>query len=43
MDHFIALIANGKITGDGVGAHTDLLSQFPYVGVPHKDRTAIII
>jgi hypothetical protein len=25
----------GAITGDGVGPHTDYLSAFPYLGVPH--------
>lgn len=34
-DHFLTLFTNGKVTGDGVGPHTDLLSEFPYVGRPH--------
>lgn len=34
-DHFLALFTNGKVTGDGVGPHGDLLSDFPYVGAPH--------
>ena len=34
-DHFLTLFTNGKVTGDGVGSHTDLLSEFPYVGSPH--------
>jgi hypothetical protein len=34
-DAFIAILTNGKITDDGVGAHKDLLNQFPYVGPPH--------
>jgi hypothetical protein len=34
-DHFLTLFTNGKVTGDGVGPHTDLLSEFPYVGPPH--------
>jgi hypothetical protein len=42
MDHFISLITNGKIAGDNVGPHTDLLAEFPYVGTPHKDRSAEI-
>jgi hypothetical protein len=27
--------ANGAVTGDGVGPHTDYLSRFPYLGRPH--------
>jgi hypothetical protein len=34
-DHFLAVFTNGKVTGDGVGPHGDLLSEFPYVGPPH--------
>ena len=34
-DVFIAILTNGKITGDGVGHHHDLLAEFPYVGPPH--------
>jgi hypothetical protein len=34
-DHFLALFTNRKVTGDGVGAHTDLSSEFPYLGSPH--------
>jgi hypothetical protein len=40
MDIFIRLISNGKIPGDNVGAHHDLLSEFPYVGASHKVRFA---
>jgi hypothetical protein len=28
------------VTEDGVGPHDDLLSDFPYLGPPHEDRTA---
>jgi hypothetical protein len=35
-DAFIAILTNGKITGDRVGPHGDLLSEFPYVGPPHS-------
>ena len=35
-DAFLAVITNGKITGDGVGPHDDLLAEFPYLGSPHK-------
>ena len=34
-DHFLALFTNQKVKGDGVGPHTDLLSEFPYLGPPH--------
>jgi len=27
--------ANGAVTGDGVGPHSDYLSRFPYLGKPH--------
>ena len=35
IDISLKLVTNGKITGDGVGAHTDYLSEFPYLGRPH--------
>jgi uncharacterized protein DUF4331 len=35
MDVLLELVTNGKITGDGVGPHTDYLSEFPYLGPPH--------
>jgi len=34
-DYFLPLLTNGKVTRDGVGPHTDLLSEFPYLGPPH--------
>jgi hypothetical protein len=34
-DVFMAILTNGKIQGDGVGPHRDLLMEFPYVGPPH--------
>jgi hypothetical protein len=40
IDVFLAILTNGKITRDNVGPHTDLLTVFPYVGVPHKARSA---
>lgn len=30
-----ALITNGAASDDGIGPHTDLLSEFPYLGPPH--------
>lgn len=35
IDIELGLVTNGKVTGDGVGAHTDYLSDFPYLGNPH--------
>lgn len=35
-DAFLAVITNGKVTGDGIGPHGDLLPEFPYLGPPHK-------
>jgi Domain of unknown function (DUF4331) len=36
VDFFLPILTNGKVTGDNVGAHKDLLTEFPYVGPPHK-------
>src|SRR5947209_17368157 len=35
-DAFLAVLTNGKVTGDKVGPHIDLLAGFPYLGPPHK-------
>jgi hypothetical protein len=35
IDIELGLVTNGAVTSDGVGAHTDYLSAFPYLGVPH--------
>src|SRR5271170_2133228 len=40
IDVFLSILTNGKITGDNVGPHHDLLTSFPYVGAPHKSRSA---
>jgi Domain of unknown function (DUF4331) len=40
MDGFISILTNGKLTRDNVGPHQDLLASFPYVGQPHKARSA---
>ena len=40
VDFFLPLLTNGKVTRDNVGPHTDLLSAFPYVAPPHKNRSA---
>jgi hypothetical protein len=36
LDHFLSIFTNGKVTTDRVGAHTDLLTEFPYLGPPHE-------
>ena len=38
FDCFIRVLTNGKVTGDNVGPHGDLLLEFPYVGPPHQSR-----
>jgi len=38
-DSMTAIFTNGKVTEDGVGPHDDLLSEFPYLGPPHENRT----
>jgi len=40
IDVFLSILTNGKVTRDNVGPHTDLLASFPYVGAPHKARSA---
>jgi hypothetical protein len=35
VDVFFSMLTNGKVTGDKVGPHSDLLDEFPYVGQPH--------
>ena len=39
VDAFLSILTNGKVTGDKVGPHKDLLASFPYVGPPHKARS----
>lgn len=34
--HFLSVLTKGKVTGDGLRPHTDLLAEFPYVGPPHN-------
>jgi hypothetical protein len=36
VDVFLPILTNGKLTGDKVGPHSDLLGEFPYLGPPHK-------
>jgi hypothetical protein len=35
-DVFLGILTNGKVTGDKVGPHDDLLDEFPYLGPPHN-------
>lgn len=43
MDTFLSILTNGKVTRDNVGPHDDLLGSFPYLGPPHKDRSAELV
>jgi Domain of unknown function (DUF4331) len=38
-DLFLAILTNGKVTGDNVGPHGDFLDEFPYLGPPHIIRS----
>ena len=40
VDFFLGILTNGKVNTDNVGPHKDLLTEFPYVGSPHKARSA---
>lgn len=33
--YFLGILTNGKVTGDGLHPHKDLLAEFPYLGPPH--------
>jgi Domain of unknown function (DUF4331) len=33
--HFLTVLTDGKVTGDGLKPHADLLAEFPFVGPPH--------
>jgi Domain of unknown function (DUF4331) len=39
-DLIVALLTRGRITSDLAGPHTDLLDDFPYLGVPHPPELA---
>jgi Domain of unknown function (DUF4331) len=36
VDVFLSTLTNGKVTGDKVAPHRDLLDEFPYLGPPHN-------
>ena len=38
FDWFMRVLTNGRVAGDSVGPHGDLLRKFPYVGPPHQSR-----
>jgi len=40
MDVFLAMLTNGRVSRDNVASHKDLLISFPFLGPPHKARTA---
>lgn len=35
IDAELSIVSSGAVTFDGAPAHTDLLSEFPYLGTPH--------
>jgi hypothetical protein len=35
-DAFLAVLTNGKVMEDKIGAHGDLLAEFPYLGPSHN-------
>ncbi len=37
---FLSILTNGEVMRDNAGPHADLLASFPYVGSPHKIRSA---
>jgi hypothetical protein len=41
VDVFFSTFTNGKVAGDKVGPHGDLLDEFPYLGPPHKVWSAL--
>src|SRR5215467_2971238 len=36
VDVFLPILTNGKVKGDRVGPHSDLVGEFPYLGPPHN-------
>ncbi|MFG3371151.1 DUF4331 family protein [Streptomyces sp. NPDC048156] len=35
------MVSGGKITSDHIGPHTDLQTQFPYLGTPHPEPASL--
>ena len=42
VDPFFSIYTNGKVTGDKVGPHTNLLNEFPYLAPPHDGASSQI-
>jgi hypothetical protein len=42
LDGFISILTNGKVTTDGVGPHSDLLTEFPLRGTAAQSRNFIV-
>jgi hypothetical protein len=40
LDLRVAMLTAGRLTTDLVGPHSDLLDEFPYLGMPHPGLTA---
>src|SRR5258707_439748 len=36
VDAFLAILPNGKVMGDKVGPHGDMITEFPYLGPPRN-------
>jgi hypothetical protein len=36
VDHVVEIMTRGKMRDDRVRAHTDYLTEFPYLGTPHE-------
>jgi hypothetical protein len=36
FDSIVRILTSGKVAGDEVGPHKDLIADFPYLGPPHK-------
>ena len=43
VDVFLPILTNRRVTGDKVGPHSDLFGAFPYLGSPHKARSAELV
>ena len=41
-DAFLAVVTNGRLKGDGIGPHEDLIDEFPYLGPPHDISRRIV-
>jgi hypothetical protein len=39
IDHRLAFLSKGDIPPDGLKPHTDILTEFPYIGTPHPTKS----